>query len=258
MANYRQGEFCWYELGTRDLDTAVKFYTELLQWGILTHDMGEYGLYYVFQIDGRDIGAAYKMSGPQFENVPPNWMPYIWVDDVDATASKTITLGGRIIAPPLDVPIVGRMAFLQDPQGANFAIFKGNEHQGAARLAPKPGTFSWTELMTTNPDQAKQFYSQVLGWKYIDVPTKTDVTYTLFRVGDKHAAGMFPTESSRNIPPNWTSFISVAHCDRVATRAVELGAKVMVAPQDVPGTGRFAVLQDPTEAVFAIISFEPM
>jgi predicted enzyme related to lactoylglutathione lyase len=158
MPAYKQGEFCWYELGTRDISAAVKFYTELLKWGTLAHDMGEYGTYYIFQLDGQDVGAGYQMSGPQFEGVPPHWMPYVWVDDVDATAAKAMELGGRIVAPPMDVPNVGRMAFVQDPQGAHFAIFTGREHSGAARLSGKPGTFSWTELLTTDDGAGRQFY----------------------------------------------------------------------------------------------------
>jgi uncharacterized protein len=259
-ARYRQGEFCWHELGTRDIDGAVKFYTSLMSWGTLSHDMGEFGIYYIFQLAGQDAGAAYTMCGAQFEGVPPHWMPYVWVDDVDATAAQAAELGGKVVAPPMDVPNVGRMAFLQDPQGAHLAIFMGREHQGEARLAPNPGSFSWTELMTTDAGAARAFYCQLLGWTFAEMPMGSGMAYTVFQVGGKPAAGMIQMQGPQfeGVPPNWLSYLSVADCDASMARAVELGATVLMPPQDVPGTGRFAVLQDPTAAVFAIIAFIPM
>ncbi len=87
MAAYAMGEFCWYELGTRDVNAAVKFYKDLAHWGTLTHDMGEMGAYYIFQLEGQDVGGGYQMGGPQFEGVPPHWMSYVWVEDVDASVA---------------------------------------------------------------------------------------------------------------------------------------------------------------------------
>jgi len=99
MAAYATGEFCWYELGTREIDAAVKFYNELAHWQTITHEMGEQGVYYIFQLEGQDVGGGYRMSGPQFEGVPPHWMPYVWVDDVNAAVAKAGQLGGKVIAP---------------------------------------------------------------------------------------------------------------------------------------------------------------
>jgi uncharacterized protein len=256
MADYQQGEFCWHELGTRDIQKAVEFYTALVNWGTLSHDMGEMGIYYMFQLDGQDTGAGYQMSGPRFEHVPPHWMPYIWVDDVDVAASKTTELGGRIIAPPMDIPNVGRMAILQDPQGAHFSIFLGREHQGAARLSPKPGSFTWTELNTTNAAGARDFYAGVLGWTWLELPMGPGMTYTVFQVAGKNAAGMMEMQGPQfeGVPPHWTSYLSVADCDASVAKAASMGARVLVPPQDVPGTGRFSILQDPTGAVFAVIA----
>jgi hypothetical protein len=231
-----------------------------MNWGTLSHDMGEYGIYYIFQLDGQDAGAGYQMCGPQFEGVPPHWMPYVWVDDVDASAAKVTEMGGKIVAPPLDVPNVGRMAFAQDAQGAHFAIFMGREHKGAARLSPRPGTFSWTELMTTDAAGARRFYCQLLGWTYAEMPMGPGMTYTVFQLDGKPVAGMMQMMGPQfeGVPPNWLSYLSVADCDADVARATKLGAKVIMAPQDVPRTGRFSVLQDPTGAAFAIIALLPM
>ncbi len=258
MAAYKQGEFCWYELGTRDLKTAVHFYTTLMNWGTIAHDMGEMGTYYVLQLDGQDVGGAYQMGGPMFEGVPPHWMPYVWVDDVDATAAKVSSLGGKVDAPPMDVPDVGRMAFVQDPQGAHFALFMGREHQGATRL-PRPGRFVWTELLSPDPDAARKFYSQLLGWTHVEMPGP-GMTYTVFQVAGQGVAGMMPLQGPQfqGVPPHWTSYLWVADCDKTIAEATRLGASVKLPAQDVAEAGRLAVLQDPTGAVVAVIKPNPM
>ncbi len=259
MAAYKQGEFCWWELGTRDIAAAVKFYTELMDWGTVVHDMGEHGKYYIFQLEGRDMGGGYQMSGPQFEGVPPHWMPYIWVDDVDATAARAVELGGKIVAPPMEAPDVGRMAFLQDLQGAHFAIFLGREHRGAARLA-KPGEFAWTELRTPDSVAARQFYCPLLGWTFVEQPMERGMTYTVFQVDGKPAAGMMKMAGPefQGVPPHWGSFLSVADCDSAAARVAALGGKILVPPSDVPGIGRFSAIQDPTGASLCVMYFIPM
>jgi len=136
----------------------------------------------------------------------------------------------------------------------------GREHQGAARLSPKPGTFSWTELMTTSAAEARKFYTGAFGWTHTEMPMGKGMTYTVFQVNGKPAAGMMEMAGPqfKSMPPNWMSYLSVADCDATVARAGGLGAQVIVPPQDVPDVGRFSVLRDPTGAVFAIMSFAPM
>lgn len=257
---YKQGEFCWNELGTRDIESAVRFYKELFGWGTLSHDMGEMGTYYIFQLEGKDTAGGYRMFGPQFEGIPPHWACYVWVDDVDATAATAGALGGQVLQPPMDVHNVGRMAFLKDPQGATFAVFKGKEHQGAARLGPKPGTFCWNELMTTDAARAREFYSSLLGWALSEMPMGPGQTYTVFKAGETTAAGMMEMKGPQfqGVPPHWMPYVTVADCDSAASKAAKLGATVLVPPTDVPNTGRFAVIKDPGGAVCGILAVLPM
>ena len=63
------------------------------------------------------------IESPQFEGVPPHWMPYVWVDDVHETAAKAQGLGATLLMPVMDVPGIGEMATLRDPTGAVFSIY---------------------------------------------------------------------------------------------------------------------------------------
>jgi predicted enzyme related to lactoylglutathione lyase len=115
-----EGVFVWDELGTSDVDAAQRFYEEVFDW--TTNDMGpDYGGYRVF--NRGETGIAGLMKLPD-NSIPPHWQPYVAVEDPDATAAKAGELGGSTLAEPMDVPNVGRIAVLRDPQGAPFGIIK--------------------------------------------------------------------------------------------------------------------------------------
>jgi len=115
-----EGVFVWDELGTTDVDDAQRFYGEVFGW--TTSDMGpEYGGYRIF--NRGETGIAGVMAAPH-ESIPPHWQPYVAVDDPDATTKKATELGGTVLLEPMDVPKVGRIGVLSDPQGATFGIIK--------------------------------------------------------------------------------------------------------------------------------------
>jgi uncharacterized protein len=115
-----EGVFVWDELGTTDVDGAQRFYENVFGW--TTQDMGpDYGGYRVFNRGG--TGIAGVMTVPD-TSIPPFWQPYVAVDDPNATAAKAAELGGSAPMEPMDVPKVGRIAVLRDPQGATFGIIR--------------------------------------------------------------------------------------------------------------------------------------
>jgi len=115
-----EGVFVWDELGTTDADGAQRFYEEVFGW--TANDMGpDYGGYRVF--NRGEAGIAGLMTLPD-ESIPPHWQPYVAVEDPDATATRATELGGSVLAEPMDVPNVGRIAILRDPQGATFGIIR--------------------------------------------------------------------------------------------------------------------------------------
>jgi uncharacterized protein len=114
------GVFVWDELATTDADAAQRFYEAVFGW--TTKDMGEqYGGYRIFHAGADENGVAGFMATDQ---APPHWQPYVAVEDVDVTTARTKELGGSVLAEPMDVPEVGRLAVLVDPQGATFGVIK--------------------------------------------------------------------------------------------------------------------------------------
>ena len=113
-----QGEFCWNELLTSDVAGATKFYAGLFGWQAEEFPGMEYTL---FKKEGAKMAGMMLKKHPQ---MPTQWLSYVAVESVDASAAKVGKLGGKVIVPPFDVPTVGRIAVLQDPQGASIALFQ--------------------------------------------------------------------------------------------------------------------------------------
>jgi len=112
------GTITWNELITSD-PAAAKFYEQVLGMTTAAMDM-EQGVYTLFEADGKQVGGT---TEPQMPGVPNHWHVYFAVADADATVAKVRETGGSVLVEPFDTP-VGRMAVLQDPQGATFSIIK--------------------------------------------------------------------------------------------------------------------------------------
>jgi predicted enzyme related to lactoylglutathione lyase len=117
------------------------------------------------------------------------------------------------------------------------------------------GRFIWYELMTPDIEAAKRFYGEVVGWTARAMPMEGGA-YTMFEVDGAGVGGVMPLTDefkAQGVPPNWSGYICVDDCDAAAEKATALGGAVMRAPSDIPGIGRFAVINDPHGAVTAIM-----
>jgi len=250
------GTFSWPELATTDRPAGVAFYRSLFGWDVNDMPVGPNDTYTMFQMRGREVGAAATLRPEERQHgVPPHWNSYVTVASADETAKRAQALGGRVLAPPFDVMDAGRMAVLQDPTGAVFQVWEPKQHVGT-RIQREPGSLCWTELVTTDTKAAQTFYTSLFGWAAKTGGAQPD-EYTEFSVNGVPGAGMMAIrpEWGPNIPAHWTPYFQVSDCDASAAKARALGAEVGVPPTDIPNVGRFAMLADPQGAKFA--SFTP-
>jgi len=120
----------------------------------------------------------------------------------------------------------------------------------------KHGAFSWFELMTSDVKAAKAFYADLFGWELDDAPME-DMTYTVVKVNGEDVAGIMDLPpDSRGMPPAWGLYLTVDDIDATTVKARELGATILVEPRDIPGVGRFAVIQDPQGAWFQVMQYK--
>jgi len=119
----RGSVFCWNELHTSDVASALKFYEKVLGFSHRAMQMSPSFTYHILSKDGVDrAGAMTDDEAPK--GVPARWLPYVNVDDADATVARARRVGANACVDPEDIPDVGRFAVFQDPTGAFIAILK--------------------------------------------------------------------------------------------------------------------------------------
>jgi predicted enzyme related to lactoylglutathione lyase len=249
------GTFCWPELATRDPKAAQAFYGDLLGWHAdeIPSAMGSYT---IFSSGERQTAGLCSQSEEQRQRgIPSNWLSYVSVTSADATAAKAKELGGQVLMGPFDVMEEGRMALIQDPAGAVFALWQARDHRGVTAYL-EPSSLCWTELATTSAEQAQAFYPALFGWT-AKPSADPNMPYFEWVLDGDHFGGMMEINEHwgptwKDIPSHWMVYFMVKDVDERTARAEALGARICVPPSDIPKVGRFAVIEDPQGAVFSL------
>ncbi|HEV2382037.1 MAG TPA: VOC family protein [Terriglobia bacterium] len=253
------GSFCWIELGTTDQNAAKNFYGSLFGWHASDMPMGPDSAYTFFKLEGRDAAAGYTLMPEQrAAGVPPHWLPYILVESADESAQRAADSGGKVLKEPFDVMEAGRMAVLQDPAGAVFAVWQAKADSGSGiGIGGVDGTLCWADLSVPNRESVERFYSDLFGWVVGKEDEAPEHNYWHIKNGEEFIGGIPPaTSRNPNSPPHWLAYFLVSDCDGSATKARELGAAVYLPPMTMENVGRMAVVADPQGAVFAL--FQPL
>jgi predicted enzyme related to lactoylglutathione lyase len=147
---------------------------------------------------------------------------------------------------------VGRMAVIQDPQGAVFELWQPKAHFGAA-LVNAPGALVWNELASPDLDASSAFYGGLFGWTVAPFGGGSE-PYLSIKNGDANAGGMRPL-SPPGMPPHWLVYFGVEDLDAALAKVEELGGTKHAGPIDI-GIAKIAVVADPQGAVFALYAGE--
>jgi predicted enzyme related to lactoylglutathione lyase len=248
-SGYDPGTPGWIDIGT-DVPGAAAFYGGLLGWEFQAapgpaEETGGYGL---FLKDGRIVAGV----GPQQSPGPPFWTTYVIVASADDAAARCAAAGGTVVVPPMDVMTAGRMAVLQDQEGAFVSVWQPGDHQGC-QLVNEPGALTWNERHSRDVPATAAFYQALFGWESV-THGEGQGAYTELKLDGKAIAGMMPmpTDVPEGTPPYWLVYFAVADADATVAAAEGLGVTVLVSPRDIEA-GRFAVLSDPQGAIFGII-----
>lgn len=250
------GSFCWFELGTSDQSAAKRFYGSLFGWASEDFPMGPGGVYTMFRLNGRDVGACYTLNEAQkAQSVPPHWNLYVAVENADAVAGRASELGAQIFMPPFDVVDAGRMTVMADPTGAVISIWQPKRHHGVG-VTGVESTACWADLSTTDVNKAKDFYGALFGWS-IKAGEQDSSGYLHIYNKGYAIGGIPPAEYHKpGVPPHWLVYYYVTGCAGSVTKARQLGANIYMDSQAIPNVGTMAIIADPQGAVFAL--FQPL
>lgn len=248
--------FCWYELMTGDAQAAAAYYRNLFGW--TTQDSGLNDRSYTI-VSAGGVGVAGIMPFPPHlkgSGMPPNWMGYIAVDDVDAYAARVQGAGGSIHKAAEDIPGVGRFAVVADPYGAGFILFKPTSNESPPAVAPNtPGHVGWNELHAGDGPGAFAFYSSLFGWTKGEAMDMGPMgVYQLFKTGTADDVGGMMTKMPEMPVSAWQFYVNVDGIDAAVARATQGGGKLLMGPHEVPGGNWIANIADPQGAIFAMVS----
>jgi predicted enzyme related to lactoylglutathione lyase len=258
MSDYR-GRFLWFELMTTDVEGAKAFYTQALGWGTQTFDTGEPAPadrppYVMWTAGGIPVGGLARLpEEAKAMGAPPHWLGYVGTPDVDATVQMVQDKGGRVYLQPMDVPKVGRIAIVADPQGATIGLYTPTEPPKSPLGEPRTGEISWHELTTTSWQDAWSFYEPLFGWNKLDGMDMGPMgIYQIYGLGQISLGGMFSKTPDMPMPPNWMYYVRVSDINEAVERIKAGGGKVLNGPMEVPGGSRIAQCMDPQGAMFAV------
>jgi predicted enzyme related to lactoylglutathione lyase len=247
---YTPGTFSWTDFSTPDVAAAKGFYGGLFGWEAEDLEVPGGGTYSMQNLGGRRVAALSPQPEQQrAAGVPPMWNSYITVESADAATARASELGADVHAQPFDVMEAGRMAVIQDPQGAFFMVWEPRESIGAG-LVNAPGALCWNELASPDLEASAEFYRGLFGWTiepFEDSPTP----YLVIRNGERGNGGM--REKQEQEPPYWLVYFAVEDTDAAAATISGGGGTLLVPPMDID-PGRFAVGTDPQGAAFGIIA----
>jgi len=254
-ARFEAGQFCWVDLATTDAVSAKTFYAELFGWRFEDTQAG--GQPYSLCVrDGARVAALYTI-GFGMRGVPPHWLSYVAVADVETTARRVVDAGGKILRAPTAVSTHARVAVVQDPSGATLGLHEAGEHLGAD-VTHEAAAMTWNELYTTDVDRAGRFYVETLGWSAEAVKLSGLGACTIFHGSGPNASrrgGMVTMPATtKGAPSHWLAYFGVSGVEASAVRVEALGGKVLMPATDVGSLGRCAIVEDPSGAVFGLMA----
>ena len=257
---FPRGRFIWHELISSDPSAAQSFYSQIIGWSTQTGDVA--GQPYTMWMNGEaQIGGVMPLpDAAKQHGAQPHWLAYVAVPSVDDTLQQAEGLGATRLTGPMDIPTVGRIAVLQDPQGAVFAVYTPSGEAPGHDGAPAVGEFSWYELTTSDHAAAFEFYTALFGWvKTEAMDMGPGGTYQMYgRLAGQSIGGMSNKPADQPGPPAyWLLYVRVDDVHAKIEQVKQLGGQVLNGPMEVPGGDVVAQCMDPQGAAFAIHTAKP-
>ncbi|MCW3848149.1 VOC family protein [Sphingomonas sp. LB-2] len=253
------GSFIWYELMTADPKAAKTFYDDVIGWDIGEPMPGGKDYRGINAPDGMAGGVMGLDADMLAHGAKPVWLPYFGVGDVDATVAGIVADGGQVHLPAFDVPEVGRIAMVTDPQGVPFYVMRGASDQASTAYQRRGlGHVSWNELMTPDDQAAIAFYGKHFGLSTAgSMPMGEMGDYTFLANGDSkgEAVGaVMRTPPGR--PSGWGFYFRVPEIQAAKAKVEAGGGTVREDPMQVPGGEWVINCTDPEGVSFGLVSPE--
>ncbi len=257
------GSHIWYELLTPDPDSAKTFYDAVAGWDIEPQPSGEMD-YRMIRAGTENVGGVMRLNEEMAQHgAKPVWLGYVAVDDVDDVVFKVEARGGKTPLPAFDIPEVGRIAMVADPQGNTFYVMKPTPPKGdedkksTAFSATDEGHVNWNELSTSDPAAARAFYGELFGWNSDEFMPMGELGEYRFLAHNGQTIGAMYHPQNEGLAGKkdlgWRYYIRVPSVSKAAETVKANGGTVAMGPHEVPGGDHIIIGFDPQGAEFALV-----
>jgi predicted enzyme related to lactoylglutathione lyase len=277
--SYPAGVPCWIDVLQADVEATMAFYGDLFGWEFeVRTPAGAPTTYAYARKDGLLVAGV--GGPPDAGSQPPGWTTYLRVDSADETAAAVLNAGGRVLAPPVDIPRSGRVAICADPGGAVFGLWQPAALRGA-ELVNAAGSWNFSDLTPADPSESEKFYAAVFGWECDPFEMSPGDEASIWRMpgygaflaerdpalrerqeaaqapgGFADAVAILNPKAGADGVGQWNVTFAVADADADFERALSLGATVVTPLFDTTYT-RMGTVADPQGATLTLSEFRP-
>lgn len=247
----RHGAVVWRDLVTPDPAAAMAFYGELFGWTF--EPLGDTG-YVLASLEGQPVAGILDAQRTGRPVRSALWLQAISVPDVRDAARAVVKAGGKIHYKPSMLAGRGRVAVVEDAEGALFQLVTSSSGDPAVR-EPARNNWLWAELLAGDTDRATAFYQGVFGYEVV-AGGEGDPSYRTLRAGGEAQAAILanPFEDTRSA---WIPFVRVDDVAATIARCEAKGGRVVVAPDPARRRGNLALVLDPSGAPLAVQTWSP-
>lgn len=255
------GKIVWHDLVTHTPEASRRFYAELFGWEFeelgLDFGLGSTVNYTLIRHRGELIGGlidANRLGRANPERLS-QWVVVMSVSDVDRAAEAVRAAGGKVLTPPTDLADRGRIALIEDTQGARAALLATRDGDPADRM-PQMGDFLWDEVWSADVGATLDFYGRLETLGRGSRRVADGKSYEYFEASGLPRFGVLPNPIAE-LAPTWVSYVRVEDPSAIVARVESLGGKVLVAPRPRDLGGQVALIADPSGAGIAVQTWSP-
>lgn len=121
-------EFVWNELAASNVQTAKDFYGKVFGWKFKEETVGDM-TYTMATVNGKEFAGIWAIPKNQEKEIPPHWLAYIMVENLEQSLEKATKNGATVIKPITNAGDYGRLAIIKDPSGAHLGLWQSTKEK---------------------------------------------------------------------------------------------------------------------------------
>lgn len=252
----QRGRVIWHELLTHTPEASQRFYEELFGWEFEDpgggYGIGGRGGYTLIRHNGHLIGGMIDTDALNNRRDISQWIMVLSVGDVDRAAARFGTAGGRVLTPPTELAQRGRIAVVEDSEGAILALLQTRDGDPLERSAGI-GDFLWNELWSGDMNTAADFYAGLADFEVEIAATGGDgqENYRVLSVDGTPSVGIMANPID-DVTPVWIAYLRVEDPAAIVARVVQLGGRTMIDVRNRAVGGQAALIAGPSGAGIAL------